>query len=94
MVFGLFRKDDPSAQWPEDVGGDVVLDLRTFTLNTVPIGAPATELESFGRPANSRPFKAERFEYARTGVVIEAEDGKVSCFSVTLVDEPGDATGS
>ncbi len=94
MVFGLFRKDDPSVSWPEDVDGDVVLDLRTFTLNNVPFGAPAAELESFGRPANPRPFKAERFEYARTGVVIEAEDGKVSCFGVPLVDAPGDATGS
>ena len=55
MVFGLFRKEDPSALWPEDVGGDVVLDLRTFTLNSGPFGAPATELAPFGRPANPRP---------------------------------------
>ena len=94
MLFGLFRKDDPSALWPEDVDGDVVLDLRAFTLNSVPFGVPATELEPLGRPSNQHPFKAERFEYARTGVVVEAEDRKVSCFGVRLIDEPGEATGS
>ena len=94
MVFGLFRKDDPSASWPEHVGGDVLLDLRSFTLNNVPLGASAAELEPLGRPANPRPFKAERFEYAGSGVVIEAEDGRVSHFSVPLAHQSGDAMGS
>ena len=89
MVFGLFRKDDPSASWSEDTGGEVVLDLRAFTLNDVPFGVPCSALEPLGRPANPRPFRDERFEYERTGVVIEAEDGKVSYFGIQLDDAPG-----
>jgi len=94
MVFGLFRNDDPTAQWPEHVGGDVLLDLRAFTLNTVPIGAPALELEVLGRPTNRRPFKDERFEFTRTGVVVEIENDKVSYFAVTFVDPSGNALDS
>lgn len=86
-MFGLFKKPDPSEAWPDERSHDVVLDLRDLTLNDVVFGAPAVDLAQFGRPANPRPFKEEIFRFAQTGIVIEAEDGKVSYFGLPLVED-------
>jgi hypothetical protein len=93
VVFGMFRKPDPSEEWADERPGDVVLDLRNLTLNEVGFGAPAAELAPFGRPANPRPFKEEIFRYERVGVVIEAEDGKVSYFGLPVVADENAQVG-
>lgn len=86
-MFGLFKKTDPSDAWPDERPCDVVFDLRTLTLNDVGFGAPADDLERFGRPSNPQPFKDEFFRYTQIGILIEAEDGKVSSFGLPLVED-------
>ncbi len=92
-IFDFFRSD-PSSEWPEPRSRSLVLDLRERSLDNIPLGAPASRLESIGRPTNRLPFRDERFLYAELGIVVEISSDKlVDYFGMPVVRREHDDIG-
>lgn len=89
-LLDLFRKTDPSESWPVQRIFIPALDLRDFSLNSVPLGGPVEALQGFGKPDNPRPLNEGRFVYAHSGVYVETVLGKVGYVAIALEDDPLD----
>ena len=92
-LFDFLTGNDPSSEWPELGMQLLTVCLAKPSVNGVELGAPSTELSSFGRPSNKRPFKEERFLFDSLGITAEIENDRVSYFGLPVVRMDSDNIG-
>lgn len=82
-LFDLFSKD-PAKDWAPAGDARLTFYLASESLNSVAIDDAFDKLSVFGRPANRKPFDAQRFEFPHLGLEIGGDDGRVRYFSFSM----------
>lgn len=75
-----FFFNDRSAEWKECFRIPLSLNLYTESVNDIAIGDSYEKLQSFGRPANRKPFKQNLFIYYPLGLEVSGTDGRIHSF--------------
>jgi hypothetical protein len=81
-LLDLFRRKDPTDDWPECRPAALVFDIGRGELNGIPLGAPMSALRALGRPGNARPQRMFQWDFAPLGLEVRPDQhGRIVLFT-------------